>query len=77
MLYLAEQRGVFSKVAHGSEILVVTSEELGVMFESEFADMCTKKILLVLMAGGAEGLGCADPRVRTPIGASGISLLML
>jgi hypothetical protein len=31
-----------------------------------------RKFPLVLMGGRAEGLACADPGARTPIGASGI-----
>ena len=57
----------------------MTSEGLGEMFEGDCADMCAGKFLLVLMVGRAEGLACADPVARTPIGASGnylqISLL--
>ncbi len=49
----------------------MTSEGLVEMFEGDSADTCTKKFLLVLMGGQAEGLACADPRARTPIGASG------
>ena len=49
----------------------MTYEGLGEMFESEFADMCTKKIPLVLMGGLVEGQACVDPGTRTPIGASG------
>ena len=33
--------------------------------------MCAEKFPLVSMGGRAEGLACADPGVRTPIGASG------
>ena len=33
--------------------------------------MCAEKFRLVLMGGRAEGLACADPRARTPIGATG------
>jgi hypothetical protein len=33
---------------------------------------CTGKFPLVSMGGRAEGLACADPGGRTPIGASGI-----
>ena len=47
-------------------------EGLGKMFESEFVDVCNKKFPLVLMGGRAEGLACADPGARTPIGASRI-----
>ena len=36
-----------------------------------FADTCTRKFPLMLMGGRAEGLACADPGARTPIGASG------
>ena len=48
----------------------MTSEGLGVMFEGDSADMCAGKFLLVSMGGRAEGLACADPGARTPIGAS-------
>ena len=34
--------------------------------------MCAEKFPLVSMGGRAEGLACADPGARTPIGASGI-----
>ena len=42
----------------------MTSEGLGEIFEGDFVD-------LVLMGGQAEGLACAYPGARTPIGASG------
>ena len=45
------------------------------MFEGDSADMCAGKFPLVLMGGRAEGLVCADPGARTPIGASGNFLL--
>ena len=51
----------------------MTSEGLGVMFEGDSADMCAGKFPLVSMGGRAEGLACADPGARTPIGASGNS----
>ena len=41
------------------------------MFEGDSADMCARKFPLVSMGGRAEGLACADPGARTPIGASG------
>ena len=50
----------------------MTSEGLGEMFEGDSADTCAGKFLLVSMGGRAEGLACADPGARTPIGASGI-----
>ena len=34
-------------------------------------DMCAEKFRLVSMGGRAEGIACADPGARTPIGASG------
>ena len=40
------------------------------MFESDSADMCAGKFPLVSLGGRAEGLACADPGARTPIGAS-------
>ena len=49
----------------------MTSEGLGEMFEGDSADMCAVKFPLVSMGGRAEGLACADPGARTPIGASG------
>ena len=47
------------------------SEGLGEMFEGDFADTCAGKFPLVSMGGLAEGLACADPGARTPIGTSG------
>jgi hypothetical protein len=41
------------------------------MFEGDSADTCTRKFLLVSMGGQAEGLACADPGARAPIGARG------
>ena len=52
----------------------MTSEGLGEMFEFNSADKCAGKFLLVSMGGRAEGLACADPGARTPIGANGIFL---
>ena len=49
----------------------MTSEGLGEMFECDSADMCAGKFPLVLMGDQVEGLACADPGARTPIGASG------
>ena len=49
----------------------MTSEGLGEMFEGDSADTCAGKFPLVSMGGRAEGLACADPGARTPIGASG------
>ena len=49
----------------------MTSEGLGEMFEGDSADMCAGKFPLLSMGGRAEGLACADPGARTPIGASG------
>ena len=49
----------------------MTSEGLGEMFEGDSADMCGGKFLFMLMGGRAEGLACADPGARTPIGVSG------
>ena len=45
------------------------------MFEGDYADTCDGKFTLVSMGGRAEGLACADPGARTPIGASGIMIL--
>jgi hypothetical protein len=50
----------------------MNSEVLGEMFEGDSADTCARKFLLVLIGGQAEGLACAYPGARTPIGASGI-----
>ena len=49
----------------------MTSEGLEEMFEGDSADTCAGKLPLVSMRGRAEGLVCADPGARTPIGASG------
>ena len=53
----------------------MTSEGSGEMFEDDSADMCAGKFPLVSMGGRAEGLTCTDPGARTPIGASGNSVL--
>ena len=49
----------------------MTSEGLGEMFEGDSADTCAGKFSLMSMGGRAEGLACADPGARTPIGTSG------
>ena len=41
------------------------------MFEGDSADMCAGKYPLMSMVGRVEGLACADPGARTPIGVSG------
>ena len=64
--------GKFQKFSLGSETSDMTSEGLGEMFEGDSADTCAGQFPLVLMRGRAEGLACADPGARTPIGASGI-----
>ena len=50
----------------------MTSEGLGEMFEGDSADTCAEQFPLVSIGGQAEGLACADPGARTPIGVSGI-----
>ena len=54
----------------------MTSEGLGEMFEGDSEDMCTGKFPLMPMVGQAEGLACADPEARTPIGVSGIYVIL-
>ena len=49
----------------------MTSEGLGEMLEGDSADTCVGKFLLMTMGVRAEGLVCADPGARTPIGVSG------
>ena len=49
----------------------MTSERLGEMFKGDSADTCAGKFPLTSMGGRAEGLACADPGARTPIGTSG------
>ena len=49
----------------------MTSEDLVEMFKGDTADTCVGKFPLMLMGGQAEGLVCADPGARTPIGVSG------
>ena len=48
----------------------MTSEGLGEMFEGDSADTSAGKFPLMSMGGRAEGLACAHPGVRTPIGVS-------
>ena len=55
----------------------MTSEGLGEMFEGDSAaDTCAEKFPLVSIGGRAEGLACADPVARTPIGTSGILITL-
>jgi hypothetical protein len=49
----------------------MTSEGFGEMFEGDSADTGGGKFPLVSMGGRVEGIACADPGARTPIGASG------
>ena len=58
-----------------SETSDMSFEGLGEMFEGDSADTCGGKFPIVPMGGQAEGLACADPGARTPIGASGIFLI--
>ena len=51
-----DKGGYFPKLSKGSKTLVMTSEWLGEMFESEFADMCIEIFLLVWIGGQEEGL---------------------
>ena len=49
----------------------MTSEGLGNMFEGDSADMFTGQFRLTSMGGQVEGLVCAEPGEKTPIGVSG------
>ena len=49
----------------------MTSEGFGEIFEGDSADTCAEIFSLMSMGGRAEGLACADPGARTPIGVSG------
>ena len=49
----------------------MTSDGLGEMFKGDYADTLARKFSLVSMGGRAEGLACAEPGARTPIGVSG------
>ena len=49
----------------------MTFEGLGEMFKGDSADTWAGKFPLMLMGGRVEGLACADPGARTPIGVSG------
>ena len=51
----------------------MTFEGLGEMLQGDSADMCAGKFPLMLMGGRGEGLACANPGARTPIGVSGNS----
>ncbi len=63
--------GFFEKNEKCLEFSDLTSEGLGEMFEGDSADTCARKFPLSSMGERAEGLACADPGARTPIGASG------
>jgi hypothetical protein len=66
-----DKGGSFQKLSYGSETSDMTYEGLGEMFEGDSADKCSGRFPLVSMWGQVEGLACADPGARTPIGASG------
>jgi hypothetical protein len=51
--------------------LGMTFEGLGEMFEGYSTDTGAGKFPLASMEVRADGLACADPGARTPIGASG------
>ena len=55
----------------------MTSEGMGEMFEGDSADTFAGKFPLVSIGGRAEGLACADPGARTPIGARGIWFVLM
>ena len=55
----------------------MTSEGLGEMFKGDSTDICAVKFPLMSMGGLPEGLVCADPGARTPIGVSGNSKFCL
>ena len=59
------------QIIRGSETSGMIFEGLGEMFEGYSGDMGGEKFPLVLIGGGAEGIACADPGARTPIGTSG------
>ena len=60
-----------------SASLYMPYQGLGEMFEGDSADMSAEKFPLTSMGGRAEGLACADPGARTPIGVSGNFLHIL
>ena len=49
---------------------------MGEMFESNFAETCAEKYPIMSMGACEEGLACADPVARTPIGVSGNGQLL-
>ena len=55
----------------------MTSEGLEEMFEEDSADTCAHKFPFKSMGALAEGLACADPVTRTPIGVSGNFMFMI
>jgi hypothetical protein len=65
MLYLGGQRGVFWKV-----VLGFWNFWYDFCGKGNSADMCGRKFPLMSMGGRPEGLACADPGARTPIGMS-------
>ena len=63
----------FKKLSKGSEILDMSFQQLGEMFEgdSTLTDTCAGKFPLMLMEGRAEGLAFADLGASTPLGVYG------
>jgi hypothetical protein len=64
-------KSVQVKLCKGPKTSVMTSEGLMEMFEGVSADMCRGKFSIMSMGGQPEGLACADPGTRNPIGVSG------
>ena len=55
----------------------MTPEGLGETFEGDSGDTCTGKFALTSRGGRAEGLACAGPEARTPIGAGGFFVVVV
>jgi hypothetical protein len=69
---MSGKEGYFQKLSYSSETLYMASEGKGEMFEGD-SEACAPKSLSSFGYGRAEGILCADPRARTPIGVSGNS----
>ena len=52
--FWADKGVYFQKLSYGSETLDMTSEDLGDVFEGDFADTCAEYFLLVLLGGQAD-----------------------
>ena len=69
MIFFVEKNEKFLEFSDLARKMI--RKTFGQFYPPPLSDTCAEKFPLVSMGGRAEGLACADPGARTPIGASG------